>query len=136
MSIIRGARKQRNFYVLDKSISEDRRLTWAARGLLIYLLGKPDNWRISPAALRNETSDSRKPTGRDGVYALLDELIATGYVVRTQSRDSCGVLGTVDYVVSESPEPVPPEPVPPPQSTATAAVRDHLRELIDKMRRG
>ena len=102
MSIIRGPRRTGNFYVLDKTISEDRRLTWAARGLLIYLLGKPDHWRVSPAALRNETSASRKPTGRDGVYALLDELIQAGYVTRTQERLPSGHLSEVHYMVSES----------------------------------
>lgn len=101
MSIIRGPRRTGNFYVLDKTISEDRRLTWAARGLLIYLLGKPDHWRVSPAALRNETSASRKPTGRDGVYALLDELMQAGYVTRTQERLPSGHLSEVHYMVSE-----------------------------------
>ena len=107
MSIIRGPRRTGNFYVLDKTISEDVRLTWAARGLLIYLLGKPDHWRVSPAALRNETSASRKPTGRDGVYALLDELIQAGYVTRTQERLPSGLLGETNYLVSEAPEPPP-----------------------------
>ena len=112
MSIIRGARRTGNFYVLDKTISEDVRLTWAARGLLIYLLGKPDHWRVSPAALRNETSASRKPTGRDGVYALLDELIQAGYVTRTQERLPSGLLGETNYLVSEAPEPTPASPLP------------------------
>lgn len=112
MSIIRGPRRTGNFYVLDKTISEDVRLTWAARGLLIYLLGKPDHWRVSPAALRNETSASRKPTGRDGVYALLDELIQAGYVTRTQERLPSGLLGETNYLVSEAPEPHPASPLP------------------------
>ena len=98
MSIIRAPRKTGNFYILDKAISEDQRLTWAARGLLIYLLGKPDHWRVSPAALRNETALTRKPTGRDGVYSLLDELIYAGYVTRTQERLSSGVLSETHYM--------------------------------------
>lgn len=107
MSIIRGPRRTGNFYVLDKTISEDVRLTWAARGLLIYLLGKPDHWRVSPAALRNETINTRKPTGRDGVYALLDELMQAGYVVRTQERSPTGLLGETNYFVSENANPQP-----------------------------
>lgn len=43
MNIRRAPRPKSNFYLLDKRISEDRRLSWAARGLLIPLLGKPDN---------------------------------------------------------------------------------------------
>jgi hypothetical protein len=114
MSIIRGPRRTGNFYVLDKAISEDQRLTWAARGLLIYLLGKPDHWRVSPAALRNETSASRKPTGRDGVYTLLDELIQAGYVTRTQERLPSGHLSEVHYMVSEESTTAAPDTPPPP----------------------
>lgn len=132
MSIIRGPRRTGNFYILDKAISEDQRLTWAARGLLIYLLGKPDHWRVSPAALRNETSASRKPTGRDGVYALLDELMAAGYVTRTQERLPSGHLSEVHYMVSEAPpEPLPalPDTVEPYPANPTLARTDEKEKL-------
>ncbi len=119
MAIVRAPRPQSNFYLLDKSISEDKRLSWAARGLLVYLLGKPDNWQVSVKALMNETAGSAKKTGRDGVYALLNELIDAGYVRRTQGNGAGGFKGT-DYLVSESPlpentetvEPLPAEPLP------------------------
>ena len=74
MSIIRGARPESGWYTLDKRISEDGRLSWAARGLLIFLLGKPDHWRVSVGHLRKQTEAARIRTGRDGVYALLQEL--------------------------------------------------------------
>ena len=35
MSVVRGPRPESNWYALDKRISEDTRLTWAARGLLV-----------------------------------------------------------------------------------------------------
>lgn len=69
--ITRAPRPQNNFYLLDKAISEDKRLGWAARGLLVFLLGKPDHWQVSPAALVNETAEANRSTGRDGVYAAL-----------------------------------------------------------------
>lgn len=115
MSIIRAPRPEANFYMLNKAISDDPRLSWAARGLLIYLLGKPDHWKVSPAHLRGETAGSAKPTGRDGIYGLLDELISTGYVRRGQPRSESGVLGEVTYLVSETPlpdSPYPAEPLP------------------------
>ncbi|WP_277964613.1 hypothetical protein [Pseudomonas sp. RIT-To-2] len=113
MSIIRAPRPEGNFYLLSKSISEDRRLSWAARGVLVFLLGKPDHWKVSPAHLRGETAQSVKPTGRDGIYGLLDELIKAGYVRREQPRGDGGVLGEVTYVVSESPLPASPLPASP-----------------------
>ncbi|MCL8303109.1 hypothetical protein M9Y59_27090, partial [Pseudomonas mosselii] len=115
MSIIRAPRPEANFYMLNKAISDDPRLSWAARGLLIYLLGKPDHWKVSPTHLRGETAGSAKPTGRDGIYGLLDELISAGYVRREQPRSESGVLGEVTYLVSETPlpdSPYPAEPLP------------------------
>jgi len=103
--IIRSPRPETHFYVLDKRISEDRRLSWAARGLLIYILGKPDNWRVSVAALVNEVAGTEKPTGRDGTYALLEELIKAGYVRREQPRGKDGKLADVTYIVFEAPSP-------------------------------
>ncbi len=108
--IIRAPRPESHFYVLDKRISEDRRLSWAARGLLIYILGKPDNWRISISALINEVAGSAKPSGRDATYALLDELIKAGYVRREQARGRDGKVSGVTYVVFEAPSPLPAQP--------------------------
>ncbi len=103
MAIIRAARPEGNFYMLDKRISDDRRLTWEARGMLICLLGKPDHWEVSVAALINETAGTRKHTRRDGIYSILDELIRAGYVQRTPARGDAGRLAGYDYLVSETP---------------------------------
>lgn len=110
MSIIRAARPTQNFYVLDKRISEDKRLSWGARGLLIFLLGKPDNWRVSISALINETTASSKHAGRDAVYGLIRELIDAGYMTRKSGRGAAGEFGQTDYVVTETPEPRPAQP--------------------------
>jgi len=102
MAIIRGSRPDSNFYVLDKSISEDDRLSWAARGLLVFLLGKPDSWSVSVEHLQRQTANSAKPTGRDGIYAIMSELMAIGYVTRVQKRDDSGRMSGHDYVVAET----------------------------------
>lgn len=94
--IIRAPRPASGFYLLDKRISEDRRLSWAARGLLIFLLGKVDHWQVSVPALVAETKESGLASGRDVVHRLLRELIDTGYVRRRRRAD-----GTMDYLVRE-----------------------------------
>ncbi|PZP58294.1 MAG: hypothetical protein DI568_17235 [Sphingomonas sp.] len=108
MSIIRAPRPESNYYVLSKAISEDGRLSWAARGLLVYLLGKPDNWQVNVESLRKQTDGARIRTGRDGLYALLAELEQAGYMSRQRQRGGGGRLSEVDYTVSEIP--VPPRP--------------------------
>lgn len=101
MAIIRAPRPESNFYMLDKQISEDKRLSWGARGLLIYLLGKPDHWTVSPTALVNETKACAKPSGRDSTYGLLRELVTVGYLRRVQNKGDGGKFDSIDYLVSE-----------------------------------
>lgn len=104
--IIRSTRPESNFYLLDKTISEDKKLSWAARGLLIFLLGKPDNWRVSVEYLSQQTNESAKKTGKQGIYSLLDELIDVGYVVRSDKQahdEKTGFLLGYDYTVYDSP---------------------------------
>ena len=103
MSIIRAPRPAEKFYVLDKRISDDKRLSWAARGLLIHLLGKPDHWKVSVAALVHETAKSGKPTRRDGVYSLIRELESAGYMRSFQDRGDAGKFSRNEYSVSETP---------------------------------
>lgn len=111
MSIVRGPRPESGWYALDKRISEDERLSWAARGLLVFLLGKPDSWRVSVEHLRKKTEGARIRTGRDGVYALLGELQEAGYVRAVQERRADGTLGAMEYQVAEQPgSPLPAQP--------------------------
>ncbi|MBN3770723.1 hypothetical protein [Burkholderia sp. Se-20378] len=103
MAIVRTARPERNFYILDKRISEDKRLSWGARGLLVFLLGKPDHWKVSIQALVNETEGAAKRAGKSVVYGYLAELLEVGYVTRQKYGS-----GEIDYFVHEMPSPVEP----------------------------
>lgn len=107
MSIRRAPRPESNFYMLDKRISEDERLSWAARGLLVFLLGKPDHWEVSVQHLINQTKKASKRTGRDGTYAIIKELELAGYLDRVRGRSDGGEFGKVDYIVHEHPQPAP-----------------------------
>jgi hypothetical protein len=61
-TIIRARRRHR-FVILDQRAVEDSRLSWVARGLLAYLLSRPDDWRVPINDLRK-----RGDLGRDGIY--------------------------------------------------------------------
>lgn len=115
MSIRRGKRPDTRFYTLNKDISEDTRLSWSARGLLIFLLGKPDNWTVSVAHLIKQTADSARPSSRDAVRNIIGELVAAGYMKADTARSENGKFRGMDYVVSESPETDNPSPEDPQQ---------------------
>lgn len=80
--IVRSKRRDR-FVVIGNETIRDRRLSYKARGILAYLLSLPDNWRISSQYLSTVA-----PDGRDAVRTGLQELEATGYLVRTRIQDS------------------------------------------------
>lgn len=102
-TIIRTARRQ-HFLVICQEALEDSRLSWAARGLLVYLLSRPDNWRIRVEHLRQQA-----PSGRDVIYKLLNELRQHGYVLRQFVRGDNGQLQGTFYYVHETPSPPLPE---------------------------
>jgi hypothetical protein len=105
MAIVRQTRPSDNFYILDKKISEDDRLSWSARGMLIFLLGKPDHWTVSIEALINCTSSAGiRQSGKTAVYSVIRELLNTGYMTRKKHAD-----GTLDYLVREKSTDVEPD---------------------------
>ena len=73
MAIIR-AKRDRNFTVIDNCVFADKQLSFAAIGLLCYLLSKPDNWAVSAQHLTTVTEDTAKESGINAVHNLLKEL--------------------------------------------------------------
>jgi len=94
-TIIRAPRRHR-FVVVDQRAVEDNRLSWAARGLLCYLLSRPDDWRVLVNDLRK-----RGNLGRDGIYRLLRELRTLGYARFQRLRDKSGRIRGGIYFIRE-----------------------------------
>jgi len=103
--IIRAARRYR-YAQIDIRAIEDTRLSWAARGLLIYVLSRPDDWRVIARHLARQ-GDLR----RDGIYRLLRELRTCGYVRLVRRRNDEGTFAGADYYVREIAENAPPRPI-------------------------
>jgi len=109
-TIIRAPRRDR-FVIMDQRVVEDDRLSWAARGLLGYLLSKPDDWKVLVNDLRK-----RGDLGRDGIYRLLRELRTVGYARYVRLRDRYGRIRGGFYIIREiadSPDPELPDKVEP-----------------------
>lgn len=98
MAIIRSNR-QTNYTVIDNRVFADRQLSFAAMGLLGYLLSKPDNWQVSVNQLIGATDGTEKQSKRDAVLKMLDELKAKGFVQMKRKAE-----GGVDYIVFDSPQ--------------------------------
>jgi hypothetical protein len=84
--IIRTVKDRDNPYVMvSRSVSEDSRLSWEARGVLTYLLGKPDNWQVRVTNLVNAG-----PGSRERMMRILRELEDNGYLERRKFHDDSG----------------------------------------------
>ena len=66
--VIRVRKRPNNFVMLDKTFLEDDRLSFKAKGILAYLLSKPDNWKVIVGNLVKYSKD-----GKSAVYAGLKE---------------------------------------------------------------
>lgn len=102
MSTIRVAKRQR-FTVIDRRPINDERLSFRARGVLVWLLDKPDDWATD--------RDSIARAGIEGQHAIrgvLQELRDTGYLVRHNVRQKDGTITaeTVLYECPQEPQPL------------------------------
>lgn len=75
--------------------ARDGRVSYKARGLLVYLHSHQDGYELSLAQIVRDTTD-----GKDSVRTGLVELESAGYLTRLRERDG-GRWGEVDYVLAD-----------------------------------
>lgn len=87
------------YKAIDNRILADHRLSWKARGILAYLLSKPDHWEVMVQHLVNSG-----PDGRDAVRGALKELEEVGYLTKEmQPRGEKGTFDSVSTTIHEVP---------------------------------
>ncbi|HWR07776.1 hypothetical protein [Sporomusa sp.] len=98
--IIRVEKRENPYAQIDKACLNDTCLSWKAKGLLSYLLSKPDNWQPMPNELAKASTD-----GIDSVKKGLNELEEASYLVRRKVRDqNTGKIIAWERVVFEVPQ--------------------------------
>lgn len=93
MSIVRAPRPESGFVQIRNEVARDSRLSYKARGILIEILSRPDNWETSADALA-----ASGPDGRTAVLSGLRELREAGYLETTRQRLEDGTFNTVSTV--------------------------------------
>ena len=83
--IIRVKRVAGNFATMNKGFLEDARLSFKAKGILSYLLSKPDDWKVIVRDIVEHGKD-----GKSAVYAGLKELREAGYYEKKPIRNEEG----------------------------------------------
>lgn len=96
MATFRVYKESGNFVTVHKDFIHDDNISWKAKGILLYLLSRPDDWQIYETELINHTSD-----GRDSLRTGIKELEKVGYIKRERKRDKNGQLREYEYMVYE-----------------------------------
>lgn len=86
MGTVRTQKDNRYFTVSNEPFN-DKRLSWEARGMMGYLLSKPNDWTVQMSDLENQTE-----AGIYKVRAIFKELEEAGYVKRTKYRNEKGLF--------------------------------------------
>lgn len=82
MSNIIRIEKKENFVVLDKGFLNNKKLSWKAKGILAYMLSKPNDWVFYIDELIKHATD-----GERSFRAGLKELTEHGHVERKPVRE-------------------------------------------------
>ena len=104
--IRRAARPTTRYTVLSNDVLLDTRLSYRARGVLVAILARPDNWRVRSEQLAVEGKE-----GRDAVRAALTELKDHRYLMVEKVRQPDGTFVT-EQVVSDTPHAAKPQVAP------------------------
>lgn len=91
--IRRAPRPEGNFTVLHNHVLRDQRLSFKARGLLVYILSMPDNFKFTAELLTRHA-----PDGRQSVISGLRELRQAGYLTIEKKQTSDGRWRTISTI--------------------------------------
>lgn len=92
--IVRAPRPESGFLIVRNEIARDERLSYRARGVLLDILSRPDNW--STSAERMVIADGTEK--RDALLTAFRELRQAGYMITTKTRDDKGHHRSQTYV--------------------------------------
>ena len=93
MSIVRSPRPESNFSIFANKVIRDTRLSYKARGILLELLSRPNNWRVSADMLAKDSKE-----GRTAILSGLQELRDLGYIVTQRTQLENGQFETISMV--------------------------------------
>lgn len=80
---VKVKRVTRGFTMVHNSFLNDETLSWKAKCIFIYMLSKPEGWRLN---VKGDLA-KRSTDGAKSVYSGIAELVDAKYVSRTRSRD-------------------------------------------------
>ncbi len=96
--MILRTKKIDNYTTISNVGLNDKNLSWGAKGLLTFLISKPDDWKVYTNYLSMQSK-----SGNDATKNRLNELIKNKYIFKTQLRNKEGKFLGYEYIISEVP---------------------------------
>jgi len=96
--IVRAERPESQYLIVRNEVARDERLSHRARGILLDILSRPDNWETSAERMMSEgTVDPEKgdtigKEGREAILTAFRELRNAGYMRTVKRRNEKGQL--------------------------------------------
>lgn len=123
-NIIRVQKDKDNPYVImNKNFLSDNNLSWKAKGILSYLLSKPDDWKV---VIKDLISQS--PDGKSSVEAGMKELKKYNYIKKIPIRKH-GKFSHWETIIHEYPQTELNTPLPENQEMVKDAKIHHSRKI-------
>ena len=91
--------KNKNYITMGKHHLKEKDMSLKAIGLLSLMLSLPEDWDYSVAGLTAIRSESKNT-----INGVLQELEKFGYLVRTQMRNTKGIITGYNYDIYEEPQ--------------------------------
>ena len=89
--------KTREYTVIDNKIINNPNLSTRAKGMFLYMMSKPDDWKFNYKSFTHELNE-----GEDYIRAMLKELKQAGYLSLERSYDEKGRYEWI-YTLFEEP---------------------------------
>lgn len=101
MPIVRRTSLKAGYTLIPNIGLEDPTLSAKAKGLLAYMLSKPNDWTFYQRELQEHFTD-----GKDSIKSAMAELVHHGYIAKeARSRNSRGQLQESNWIIFDGPSP-------------------------------
>lgn len=101
MKIRIANRGEHPYTLVDNAILNNQNLSFQAKGLLCWLLSRPDDWTVIIVDIVNRFGAHH---GVKSIRSILKELKGAKYVVVNPIRDARGLILTYEYTIHEKPQ--------------------------------
>lgn len=89
MSRFYKRKREKNFTQIDNNVVNNDNLSYKAKGILLYLMSKPDDWKVYLVDIINHGKE-----GRSAIESGIKELESERYIVKFQFKNEKGQFDT------------------------------------------